>query len=65
MTQAQLRFSSLDDYLSYSDGTDKLYELYNGKLIEVPPESGENVAIATTLPSGDSTKIWAFLNFGL
>lgn len=49
MTQAQLRFSSFDDYLSYNDGTDKLYELYNGKLIEVPPESGENVSIATFL----------------
>ncbi|MEQ9001699.1 MAG: hypothetical protein RID53_35005 [Coleofasciculus sp. B1-GNL1-01] len=49
MIQAQLRFSSFNDYLSYDDGTDKLYELYNGKLIEVPPESGENVAIATFL----------------
>ncbi|MEQ9553244.1 Uma2 family endonuclease [Coleofasciculus sp. G2-EDA-02] len=49
MTQAQLRFSSFDDYLSYNDGTDKFYELYNGKLIEVPPESGENVSIATFL----------------
>ncbi|EDX77813.1 Uma2 family endonuclease [Coleofasciculus chthonoplastes] len=49
MTQAQVRFFSFDDYLSYNDGTDKLYELYNGKLIEVPPESGENVSIATFL----------------
>jgi len=49
MTQTQLRFSSFDEYLSYDDGTDKLYELYNGKLIEVPPESGENVSIATFL----------------
>ena len=49
MTQAKLRFSSFDEYLSYDDGTDKLYELYNGELIEVPPESGENVGIATFL----------------
>ena len=49
MTQAKLRFSSFDEYLAYDDGTDNLYELYNGELIEVPPESGENVGIATFL----------------
>jgi Uma2 family endonuclease len=49
MTQAKLRFSSFDEYLSFDDGTDNLYELYNGELIEVPPESGENVGIATFL----------------
>jgi Uma2 family endonuclease len=35
--------------LSYDDGTDKLYELFNGELIEVPPESGENTGIAIFL----------------
>lgn len=49
MTQAKLRFLSFDEYLSYDDGTDRLYELYNGELIEVPPESGENAGIATFL----------------
>ena len=49
MVQTRLRFLTFDDYLAYDDGTDYLYELFNGELIEVPPESGENVAIATFL----------------
>lgn len=49
MTHFKTRFLSFDEYLSHDDGTEKLYELYNGELIEVPPESGENVAIATFL----------------
>jgi len=49
MVQAKLRFLSFEEYLSYDDGTDKLYELFNGELIEVPPESGENVEVATSL----------------
>lgn len=46
MTQAKPRFLSFEEYLSYDDGTDKFYELVNGKLVELPPESGENVSIA-------------------
>ena len=49
MTQAKQRFLSFDEYLSYDDGTENLYELFNGELIEVPPESGFNVEIATFL----------------
>ncbi|HEY9643586.1 MAG TPA: Uma2 family endonuclease [Coleofasciculaceae cyanobacterium] len=49
MTQTKLRFLSFDEYLSFDDGSDKLYELFNGELIEVPPESGENVQIANRL----------------
>ena len=49
MIQVQPRFQSFAEYLSYDDGTDKLYELFNGELIEVPPESGKNVQIATFL----------------
>lgn len=49
MLQTQLRFQSFEEYLSYDDGTDKLYELFNGELIEVPPESGFNVGIANFL----------------
>ncbi|MEQ8971068.1 MAG: Uma2 family endonuclease [Coleofasciculus sp. C1-SOL-03] len=45
MVQAKPRFSSFEDYLSYDDGTDKRYELLNGELIELPPESGENISI--------------------
>ncbi|MEH2180293.1 Uma2 family endonuclease [Nostoc sp.] len=43
------RFQSFEEYLSYDDGTDKLYELFNGELIEMPPESGTNVQIANRL----------------
>jgi Uma2 family endonuclease len=46
MTQAKPRFLSFEEYLSFDDGTDKFYELVNGELVELPPESGENVGIA-------------------
>lgn len=49
MTQAKVRFHSFEEYLTYDDGTDALYELFNGELIEVPPESGLNVGIAAFL----------------
>lgn len=47
--QLKPRFQSFDEYLAYDDGTDQLYELFNGELIEVPPESGTNVQIANRL----------------
>ncbi|NMF84960.1 Uma2 family endonuclease [Nodosilinea sp. P-1105] len=46
MVQTKLRFQSFEDYLAYDDGSDHLYELFNGELIEVPPESGYNTSIA-------------------
>ncbi len=49
MIQVKQRFQSFEEYLSYDDGTENLYELFNGELIEVPPESGINVEIATFL----------------
>ncbi len=49
MLQIKHRFQSFEEYLSYDDGTDKLYELFNGELIEMPPESGTNVQIANRL----------------
>ena len=49
MVQLKPRFFSFEEYLSYDDGTENLYELFNGELIEVPPESGFNVEIATFL----------------
>jgi Uma2 family endonuclease len=49
MVQAKARFLSFEEYLSYEDGTDNLYELFNGELIEAPPESGLNVEIANLL----------------
>lgn len=49
MVQLKPRFESFEDYLAYDDGTDALYELFNGALIAVPPESGWNVEIANLL----------------
>ncbi len=49
MVQLKPRFFSFEEYLSYDDGTENLYELFNGELVEVPPESGFNVEIATFL----------------
>jgi len=47
--QTQPRLQTFTDYLAYDDGTDKCYELTNGDLIEVPPESDENVIISRVL----------------
>lgn len=49
MVQAKPRFLSFEDYLTYDDGSGLLCELFNGELIPVPPESGENVEIAGAL----------------
>ncbi|WP_017299067.1 Uma2 family endonuclease [Nodosilinea nodulosa] len=49
MVQLNQRFQSCEDYLAYDDGTNNLYELFNGELIEVPPESGFNVETANFL----------------
>jgi Uma2 family endonuclease len=43
------RFESFEDYLDHKDINDRLYELFNGELIEVPPESGFNIGIASFL----------------
>lgn len=49
MQQLKQRFETFEDYLEYDDGSDKLYELFNGELIAVSPESGSNVQIANRL----------------
>ena len=41
MSQPKPRFQSFEEYLSYDDGTNKRYELFNGELIEVPQEELE------------------------
>ncbi|MEA5449499.1 Uma2 family endonuclease [Leptolyngbya sp. CCNP1308] len=46
MVQTRPRFYSFDEYLAYDDGTEHFYELFNGELIEVPPESGYNTSVA-------------------
>ena len=43
------RFETFEEYLVYDDNSEKLYELFNGELIEVPPESGFNIEIANLL----------------
>jgi Uma2 family endonuclease len=37
---------TFEDYLRHDDGTDTRYELVNGVLVEMPPESDENLSIA-------------------
>ncbi len=49
MVQTRPRFYSFDEYLAYDEGTENFYELFNGDLVEVPPESGRNVQIANRL----------------
>lgn len=40
---------TLDEYLAFDDGTDTQYELVNGELVVVPPESELNRRIASFL----------------
>lgn len=40
---------TLAEFLAYDDGTDKLYELENGELIDMPAESDINQRIASFL----------------
>jgi Uma2 family endonuclease len=49
MTQAKSKISTFGDYLAYDDGTDSRYELTYEELVEVPPESDENVLISRAL----------------
>ncbi|NEP48874.1 MAG: Uma2 family endonuclease [Moorea sp. SIO3C2] len=49
MVQLTHKFQSFDEYLLYNDNSEKFYELFNGELIEMPPESGLNVQIANRI----------------
>ncbi|MBW4441199.1 MAG: Uma2 family endonuclease [Plectolyngbya sp. WJT66-NPBG17] len=49
MTQAKLRFSSFEEYLAYDDNCDRRYQLIDGELVELPPESEPNDWIALHL----------------
>ncbi|MFM7221005.1 MAG: Uma2 family endonuclease [Nodosilinea sp.] len=42
-------YLTVEDYLAYDDGTDRCYELVDGVLVEMPPESSENNTIAKIL----------------
>lgn len=51
MSQASSRTKLLtfEEYLAYDDDTDTRYELVDGELVEMPPESDENLEIARKL----------------
>ena len=52
MSQAaslQTKYLTFEEYLAYEDGTDTRYELVDGVLVEMPPESDENIGIARKL----------------
>ena len=49
MTQAKPRFRTFEDYLDYDDGSDRRYELVDGEIVELPPESPENDFLALNL----------------
>lgn len=49
MTQAKPQFTTFEEYLSYDDDSDRRYELVDGALIELPPESPENDFFALNL----------------
>jgi Uma2 family endonuclease len=40
---------TFDEYLAYDDGTDTRYELVDGELVAMPPESPENLNLARFL----------------
>ena len=45
---------TLEEYLVYDDGTDTRYELVDGELVAMPPESDRNNLIALYL----LTELW-------
>jgi Uma2 family endonuclease len=47
MSQTPFKIMTVEEYLTYDDGTDKRYELENGVLIEMPPGTGNHEAIIT------------------
>ncbi|NET57223.1 MAG: Uma2 family endonuclease [Symploca sp. SIO2E6] len=48
MTYTPLKLT-FEQYLKYEDDTDNRYELFDGELVPVPPESGENGCIILCL----------------
>lgn len=49
MVQIQPKFKTFDDYLALKDVAAGRYELTYGELVEVPPESDDNVVIARAM----------------
>ncbi|NET57804.1 MAG: hypothetical protein F6K47_17080 [Symploca sp. SIO2E6] len=48
MTHTSVKLT-FEQYLEYEDGTDNRYELFDGELIPMPPESDNNDWIAVWL----------------
>jgi len=48
MTHTPVKLT-FEQYLEYDDHTDNRYELFDGELIKMPPESGENTCITLGL----------------
>ncbi|WP_103666737.1 Uma2 family endonuclease [Pseudanabaena sp. BC1403] len=48
-TASPSKLMTIEEYLSYDDGTDDRYELVNGELVKVPTESPLNCQIAKLL----------------
>lgn len=46
MSQTPVKMT-VEEYLTYDDGTDKRYSLENGVLVEMPPGTGNHEAIIT------------------
>jgi Uma2 family endonuclease len=49
MTQAKPRFATFEEYLSYSNDLEGRFQLIDGELVELPPESEPNNWIARSL----------------
>ncbi|MBD2261158.1 Uma2 family endonuclease [Pseudanabaena sp. FACHB-2040] len=49
MAQAIAKHLTFEEYLAYDDGTDTRYELVNGELVPMPPESRLNAKTAMFL----------------
>jgi Uma2 family endonuclease len=49
MTQAKPRFPTFEAYLEYESDAEGRYELIDGDLVELPPESEPNISIANYL----------------
>jgi Uma2 family endonuclease len=43
------KLMTFEEYLAYDDGTDTRYELVDGELVEMPPETRKNNAIAVKI----------------
>ena len=48
-TAATAKLLTMEEYLAYDDGTDTRYELVDGVLVKMPPESQENCDLAGLL----------------